>query len=305
MWMPTPGLLVLALFMLSALYVHYRGKVRFSLVRGLTSYMVLLAPYNVLMYLFSRVPATPYLDLQAFPELSPLQQHWRQVRDEALRLQAEGGIRAASSANDIGFNSFFRTGWKRFYLKWYGADLASARQLCPFTVALLDSVPGIKAAMFASLPPGARLVRHRDPFASSLRYHLGLVTPNDDACFIVVDGEKYSWRVGAAVMFDETYIHFAENGTDQPRVILFCDVERPLRGRWIQNFNRCFANTVMRASSSQNVPGEPVGVINRVFARVYGLRARAKKLKERSRFAYYLGKWVLIAGLVWLIFLSW
>ena len=42
--------------------------------------------------------------------------------------------------------------------------------------------------MFAELPPGSRLVRHRDPYAGSLRYHLGLLTPNDPGCFIEVDG---------------------------------------------------------------------------------------------------------------------
>ncbi|USE38174.1 aspartyl/asparaginyl beta-hydroxylase domain-containing protein [Endozoicomonas sp. SCSIO W0465] len=29
-------------------------------------------------------------------------------------------------------------------------------------------------------------------------------------------------------MFDETYIHFAENSTDTDRINLFCDVERPM-----------------------------------------------------------------------------
>ena len=90
-----------------------------------------------------------------------------------------------------------------------GHDLASAAQKCPRTVELLNQIPSIKAAMFASLPPGARLVRHRDPYAGSLRYHLGLRTPNSDQCRIFVDGEMYSWKDGEAVMFDETYIHRA------------------------------------------------------------------------------------------------
>jgi aspartyl/asparaginyl beta-hydroxylase (cupin superfamily) len=35
------------------------------------------------------------------------------------------------------------------------------------------------------------------------------LTPNDDRCFIEVDGIRYSWRDGEAVIFDETYIHWA------------------------------------------------------------------------------------------------
>ena len=83
--------------------------------------------------------------------------------------------------------------------------------------------------MFAILQPGgASRIRTATHSQGSLRYHTGLVTPDSDAA-IVVDGERYSWRDGEAVMFDETFIHWAENKTDTTRIILFCDIERPLR----------------------------------------------------------------------------
>jgi beta-hydroxylase len=287
---------LLALLLSSALYVHLRGRQRFGLMRALTDYTVLLAPYNALMYLLSRVHPRPYGDLAQFPELATLQAHWQVFRDEAMQLDEAGRIRSATGFNDIGFNSFFRTGWKRFYLKWYGEDLASARAACPRSVALLAGIPSIKAAMFASLPPGARLVRHRDPYAGSLRYHLGLQTPNAPGCYIEVDGQRYHWRDGEAVMFDETFIHHAENTTDQPRVILFCDVERPLYGRLATAVNRWFASHVMRAAATQNEAGETVGGINRFFHHAYQVRLRAKSLKASHRRVYYTLKWLLIAG---------
>ena len=170
---------VLLVFIVSALYAHLRGTVRFGLVRALTDFTVLIAPVNALMYLFSRTRRSAYIDQADFPELEPLRVHWQEIRDEAMALAGSGQIRAASGYNDVGFNSFFRTGWKRFYLTWYGKELPSAQEQCPKTMALLKQIPTIKAAMFASLPPGATLVRHRDPYAGSLRYHLGLTTPND------------------------------------------------------------------------------------------------------------------------------
>lgn len=88
--------------------------------------------------------------------------------------------------------------------------------------------------MFAELPPGAYLGKHRDPYAGSVRYHLGLSTPNDDRCFIEVDRQRHSWRDGEAVIFDETYVHWAENKTEQTRIILFCDIERPMKWRWAE-----------------------------------------------------------------------
>jgi beta-hydroxylase len=252
--------------------------------------------------LFSRTPRDAYIDTAQFPELAPLQAHWLEIRAEAMRLAEDDRIRAADGYTDIGFNSFFRTGWKRFYLSWYGKEMESARAQCPRTLELLRSIPSIKAAMFASLPPGARLVMHRDPYAGSLRYHLGLFTPNDPGCYIEVDGERYHWKDGEAVMFDETFIHHAENTTQQQRVVLFCDVERPLKIGAMQWFNRLFATHVMAAASSQNTEAERVGVINRVFRHAYRLRLQAKKLKASHRHVYYAGKWLLIGGLAWALF---
>jgi beta-hydroxylase len=303
-WTPAPRHIVLAVFLLSALYVHLRGRVRFGLVRALTDFTVLLAPYNALMYAFSKVRTSAFIDPAQFPELSALGAHWREIREEAARLNDEGFIRAAAGYTDMGFNSFFRTGWKRFYLKWYGVDLPSAQRMCPRTTELLNSIPNVKAAMFASLPPGARLVRHRDPYAGSLRFHLGLITPNSDQCYIVVDGQRYFWRDGEAVMFDETYIHYAENTTAMPRVILFCDVERPLKSRAMTAINRWFARHVMKASATQNVEGEAIGALNRLFGGFYQLRLRAKQLKAWSRTTYYLLKWALLGGLFYLVFVA-
>jgi beta-hydroxylase len=293
---------IVLVFVASALFLHLRGRVRFGLLRALTDYVVLLAPVNALMVLFSRVKPNPYADpAQVYPELDVLQRQWQAIRAEAMALDEGGRIRAATGLNDLGFNSFFRTGWKRFYLKWYGEELASANASCPQTVALLNSIPGIKAAMFASLPPGARLVRHRDPYAGSLRYHLGLFTPNSPDCYIEVDGQHYHWKDGEAIVFDESFIHHAENKTEQPRVILFCDVERPVYGRLLTAFNRWFGNTVMRAAASQNEPGEKIGAINRAFDGIYRVRLRAKALKASHRRVYYAGKWLLIGALVFLL----
>ncbi|ESE82035.1 membrane-bound beta-hydroxylase [Salmonella enterica subsp. houtenae serovar 50:g,z51:- str. 01-0133] len=70
--------------------------------------------------------------------------------------------------------------------------------------------------MFAELPPGTYLGKHRDPYAGSVRYHPGLSTPNDDRCFIEVDRQRHSWRDGEAVIFDETYVQLGgkQNGTN-------------------------------------------------------------------------------------------
>ena len=297
-----PKFIILYLFVASAVYVHYRGRVRHGFFRQLTDHSSLMAPYNALMYLFSAVPNRPYVDVARFPELAPLEANWQVIRGEAQVLFDQGRIRAASTYNDLGFNSFFKTGWKRFYVKWYDEPLPSAQALCPKTVALVQSIPAVNAAMFALLPPGSKLGAHRDPFAGSLRYHLGLVTPNSDRCRIIVDGEPYAWRDGEPVMFDETFIHTAENRSDVARIILFCDIERPLSNRVMRAVNHFVKSTLIRASQTENMPGDRVGVLNHVFNGAYRVRRIGKWIKKKSRFAHYTLKWLILGGMLYFIF---
>lgn len=294
--------LVLCTYVLSVLYVHFRGRVRFKLARQLTDHSTFLAPYNAFVYLFSAVPNRPILDAGQFPELLQLQDNWEAIRDEAVKLYQEGYVRASAKYNDLAFNSFFRTGWKRFYLKWYDDFLPSAKSLCPKTVELLESIPSVHAAMFALLPPKGRLGAHRDPFAGALRYHLGLQTPSAEACRIYVDGIPYHWKDGDHILFDETYIHRAENETDQNRIILFCDFERPLRSTIAARINHFVSTKLVKATATQNLETDRVGILNRVFGYVYQIGLVGKRLKKANRKAYYLLKYAIILALLYVIF---
>lgn len=298
----TPKFLALYSLVASGVYTHFRGKARFKFLRQLTDHSTFMAPINAIMYLFSAVPNKPYLDVADFPELKVFKDNWETIREEAQALCDQGYIKASNEYNDIGFNSFFRQGWKRFYLKWYEEALPSAKSLCPKTVELVNSVPTIKAAMYTLLPPGGKLMLHRDPYAGSLRYHLGLITPNSDQCRIYVDEEMYSWRDGEDVLFDETYLHYAVNDSDEDRIIFFCDVERPMRNRLAAGFNRWFSRTVMKAAATKNSDEDRVGGINKLFKYLYQVRLMFKRLKAYNERLYYLVKYVGFSLLLYLIF---
>src|ERR1700743_718408 len=296
-----PQFVVLYVIAITTIYVHFRGRQRLRFARQLGDHSTYLATYNVLMYAASAVPNEPVIPLDKFPELTPLRENWQTIRDEAVRLFDEGFIRAAAHNTHCGFYSFFKSGWKRFYLKWYDDFLPSARTLCPKTVELLNSIPTVHGAMFAMLPPGGKLGAHRYPFAGSLRYHLGLVTPNSDKCHIFVDGVECIWRDGEAFMFDETFIHSAENATDVNRIILFCDVERPMKYGFMTAINRWVSRNIVKASATQNVEGEHVGVLNKVFGKLYEIHLASRKVKQWNRTVYYTAKYTLMLGLLALI----
>lgn len=297
------GLFILGIFIIAAIYVQNRGAVQHDrFTRKLTDHSNFLAPVNCLFYFFSKNTQSVYIDVNQFPELKIFQDNWEMIRDEAINLDNASQIKASKDLDDLGFNSFFRTGWKRFYLKWYGANLKSAEQLCPKTLELINKVPNVKGAMFTMLPPGARLTKHRDPYAGSLRYHLGLVTPNSDDCYISVDGQKYSWRDGEAVMFDETFIHYAENKTDQNRIIFFLDIKRPVDFAIIDWFNEAFSRLVVAGSATKNIDGDKVGFLNRAFGYLYQVRILGKKIKAFNKPLYYVLQYGLYLALIYWIF---
>ena len=286
----------------ATLYIHFRGRVRYSFFRQLFDHSTFMAPINAMMYAFSSVPKTPYLPVTSIPTLNQIRDNWETIKSEALTLESSKLIKGSNKYNDIGFNSFFRRGWKRFYLKWYNNFHPSAVEHCPKTIELLKSMANIKAAMFVVLPAGSFLPVHRDPYAGSLRYHLGLITPNSDACKIVVDGESYAWKDGEDVLFDETYIHYAENKTDKDRLIFFCDVERPMKSRIGVALNNFFSWLILASAESPNLPTDRTGGLNKVFGYVYQIRLVGKKLKEYNKTLYYISKYVLFALIIYLIF---
>lgn len=294
---------VFALYAVSIAYTQFRGKVKLKFLQQLVNHSAIMAPINAIMYLFSATENKPFPDLKQFPELAELQNHWLTFQEEAKQLLAEGHIKAAETNNDMGFNSFFKRGWKRFYIKWYGDQyIPSANELCPKTVAILKKFPKIKGAMFTLLPKHGQLKPHRDPYAGSLRYHLGLITPNSDLCRIYVDDQFYSWRDGEGVLFDETYIHSAKNETDTDRIIFFCDIERPLNNKAARFINRIFSQLVMAQSITQNLPSDPVGFFNRAFSYYHRLMQPLKRLKKQKPIYYRLLQYGFFAALIYFLF---
>ena len=58
---------ILYVFVMSAVWVHYRGTVRLRFTRQLADHSTFMAPINVFMYAFSAVPNRPILERKDFP----------------------------------------------------------------------------------------------------------------------------------------------------------------------------------------------------------------------------------------------
>lgn len=113
--------IIIGIFIISVIYAHSRGVEKQKLSRQLFDHSTFMAPITMFMTHFSTLPAKqPYFDTEVFPELRNLTENWQAIRNQHH-------IKAAQANNDAGFNTFFKRGWQRFYLKWY-ADAPRRRK---------------------------------------------------------------------------------------------------------------------------------------------------------------------------------
>jgi beta-hydroxylase len=68
--------------------------------------------------------------------------------------------------------------------------------------------------------------------------------------------------------------------------------------------NRWVSHNIVKASATQNVEGEHVGVLNKVFGKLYEIHLQSRKLKEWNRNLYYTLKYSLTALILGLIVIS-
>jgi aspartyl/asparaginyl beta-hydroxylase (cupin superfamily) len=80
--------------------------------------------------------------------------------------------------------------------------------------------------MFSALAPHTRIPPHHGETNARLVVHLPLIIP--PGCWYRVGFEERNWKVGEALIFDDTIEHEARNDSDELRVVLIFDVWNPL-----------------------------------------------------------------------------
>lgn len=202
----------------------------------------MLKGFNYCLVKGTKYENEPFGDLDdEFPAHKLLEENWKTIQAEAL--EVVGASKSAADVSTTMFGRIGRTGWDLCMLTWYGKEYTEAQERCPQTMKLLRQCPQIKSALFSIMRPHKHVSPHKGPYKGAWRYHLGLKIPQQrENCKIFVNGKPYSWHEGGGVLFDDTYEHSVVNDTEESRVILFCDVERPLPGirGWI---NRCLMNS--------------------------------------------------------------
>lgn len=178
----------------------------------------------------SLIPVTPFLDAKLFPQLVDVQARWTEISaelEQVLRKRDEIPAFHQLSPDQVRISK--GDAWKTFAFRVFSRRVDANCAQCPVTARLLDALPGLQNAWFSILAPGYHIPPHRGPSKVVVRCHLGLRVPTDAAsCRLRVDRETRHWTTGEWLCFDDTFEHEVHNDTEETRVVLFLDLDRPL-----------------------------------------------------------------------------
>jgi aspartyl/asparaginyl beta-hydroxylase (cupin superfamily) len=180
----------------------------------------------------SLVPTTPSIDNTSFDWVPQLENAWHEIRQELDQLlEHPEDIPAFHQLSPDQQRISKGDNWKTFGFYVYGKRVDDNCAVCPRTAALLDTLPGMRSAMFSILKPQYRIAAHKGPTRAVIRAHLGLKVPADwRNVWIRVDDQILHWQEGKVMLFDDTYEHEVHNDTDELRAVLFLDIDRPMDG---------------------------------------------------------------------------
>jgi beta-hydroxylase len=219
--------------------------------------MLGLGALKLLARLYGRqtlVPDLPVIPTSHFPFVAELEANWQAIRAElAVILRDRDAIPHLEKISPDQARISHSQKWKAFFLWGMGDELTGNTARCPRTAALLRQVPGLRSAWFSILGPRYRIKPHRGITKGVLRAHLGLIVPQDwKRCRMRVEDKVVRWREGVCFVFDDARTHQVVNDTDEERVILLFDFDRPMRF-WGRIINKTFV-TLLKFSAYYQEP---------------------------------------------------
>lgn len=193
----------------------------------------------------SLVGDEPVLDNRQFPYLQPLVDEWRTIRAEVQGiLKHREAVPTFQEVSHDQKRIAKDDNWRTFILYGFGEKAERNCRQAPVTTRLLEQVPNLQTAWFSILAPGYHIPAHRGVSKGILRAHLGLIIPRDrERCRMRVDDRICVWQEGEVLVFDDSYEHEVWNDTDEERVILLFDFDRPMRF-WGRLLNRAFVGAL-------------------------------------------------------------
>ena len=193
----------------------------------------------------SLVENMPILDNKNFPALRAFVDNWEGIRAEVVEiLKHREAVPLFQEVSPDQSKIAKGNNWRTFILYGFGSRSEKNCRQAPLTTRILETVPNLQTAWFSILSPGYHIPAHCGVSKGILRAHLGLIIPKDaEKCRLRVDDKIQIWRPGEIFVFDDTYEHEVWNDTDEERVILLFDFDRPMKF-WGRAINKAFISLI-------------------------------------------------------------
>ena len=179
----------------------------------------------------SLVPDAPFVDPSYFPFLKEFEDRWEEILPEVREiLKHREHIPGFQDISPDQYRLATAGNWKTFFLYGFGSPLPKNCAQAPVTASIIAKVPKVHTAWISILTPGYHIPPHTGVTKGILRAHMGLILPKDRENCRIRSGDQWkTWEEGKIFVLDDTYEHEVRNDTDEDRVVLLLDFNRPMR----------------------------------------------------------------------------
>jgi hypothetical protein len=163
-----------------------------------------------------------FYEPELFPELAPLKDNWKEIRNEIVEFEKRNG--ALSGMSSVNPASAYGGNWTLIYLMSFSRKNHKNRSDFPFICSIIDKIPNIVFAAVSVLPPHTELAPHFGDTNGIVRSHLGLIIPAEYPTIAIrVGEEERGWKEGELLCFINVQKHSVWNRSAERRYVLMID----------------------------------------------------------------------------------
>ena len=238
------------------IYIVYiyskRSNLVFKLLYYILAVFMLLLPVmpiaNIITFILSAYYDNPPFIKEyneVFPQSQKIESSYADILSEYNNFSSKDKAECIKKSNPgftIENGSTDENCWRGLFLKKAGKFDENYYNLFPKTIDCLKDEQ-IHNAFFSILDPGVEIPGHTGYYKGYLRYHLGVIIPNNNSIdstnkpYIVCGDEKYYWKNGEGIVFDDMYYHYVKNPSNKTRVVLYLDIKRQTDNKLIETIN--------------------------------------------------------------------
>ena len=173
------------------------------------------------------LPSKPWHDIQDFPFMIQLMEHYNIIRDELLYNLADRSYIFNNEQEN--FNAFTGGDWKALQIKaspGFNSGYTKYAEYFPRTVKILKECnEDFLLVKFSAIKPGTHIEPHTGPSNERLRSHLTLI--HTGGARIRVGSEWRTWKEGEGMILDSSWEHEVIHEGRDIRIVLILDIWHP------------------------------------------------------------------------------